>query len=65
MAGLIVEAQFEPSGDFAVANAKHIAYKDGRLTDYMPVKLTQAEYDALVASGEVNEKTPYFIVEEG
>lgn len=50
-------------GDFPVAAAEHISYKDGRLAEYMPVALTQADYDALVEAGKINEKTPYLIVE--
>lgn len=50
-------------GDFPVAAAEHISYKDGRLPDYLPVAVTQAEYDALAEAGEINENTPYLIIE--
>ena len=49
--------------NFPVVDAKHVAYKEGRLPDYMPVALTQEEYDKMVADGTINERTPYLIVE--
>lgn len=51
------------NGNFPLVDAIDIEYKDGRITDYMPVYLTQAEYDVLVTAGTVNPKTPYFIIE--
>ena len=50
--------------DIPLVNAKYIAYKDGRLPDFLPVPMTQAEYDAAKEAGELNENTPYLIVEE-
>lgn len=47
----------------ALVEAKHITYKDGKLPDYMPVAVTQEEYDKMVADGTINERTPYLIVE--
>lgn len=41
-----------------------IEHDGDKLSDRMPVCLTQAEYDALVASGKVNEDTPYLIKKE-
>lgn len=64
----------KPANDnFAVAEAKDIAYtsphnnRTGRLTDFMIVYLTQAEYQALRRDGHVNgitysKNTPYFII---
>lgn len=61
---LISEIKPKNGGDFPMVNANYIAYKDGRLPEYMPVFLTQAEYDALAAAGEINPNTPYHIREE-
>lgn len=41
-----------------------IEHDGDKLSDRMPVCLTQAEYDALVASGKYNEDTPYLIKKE-
>ncbi len=53
------------NGKFAMVDAEDVEYKEGRLTEYLPVPLTQAEYDALVQAGKVNPKTPYLIIKEG
>lgn len=44
--------------------ADDVGYKEGRISEYMPVALTQDEYDALEAAGELNAKTPYLIVSD-
>ena len=62
---LIDKIEPKNNGDFPMVDAKHVAYKEGRLPDYMPVPVTQEEYDALVKAGEINENTPYLIVEGG
>jgi hypothetical protein len=62
---LIDKIEPKNNGNFPMVDAKHVAYKEGRLPDYMPVAITQADYDKLVAEGKVNENTPYLIVEGG
>lgn len=52
------------NGDFPLVHAKDVAFKEGRLPEYLPVFLTQEEYDALEAAGKINANTPYFIREE-
>ena len=58
--------KFKPkgAGGFALLDAEDIDFKEGRLTDYMPVPLTQAKYDSMKAAGELNPLTPYLIVSE-
>lgn len=60
---LISKIKPKNNGDFAIADAEDIAYKEGRLPDYMPIPLTQEEYDSLKASGQLNANTPYLIIE--
>lgn len=59
-----ISGKFKPNGEFALVDAEDIAYKNGRLPDFLPVILSQDEYDALVASGEINETTLYLIRQE-
>lgn len=58
-----------PQGEYPAVKAKDVEMPDGtrlsKLPDYMPVAITQADYDKLVAEGKVNENTPYLIVEGG
>ena len=56
--------QLNTTGDLVPTKAEQIAYKEGTLSDYIPVYLTQDEYDALVTSGKVNENAPYLIVDD-
>lgn len=59
-----ISDKFKPKGigGYALMDAEDIDFKEGRLTDYMPVPLTQAEYDAMEAAGKLNPLTPYLIV---
>lgn len=50
-------------GDFPLVAAQHVSYKDGRLSDYMPIAVTQAEYNALKEAGTLSATNPYLIVE--
>lgn len=61
-----VSSGMKPAGKntFPLLQAKDVAYKEGRLPDFLPIFLTQEEYDALLAAGEINENTPYFIRKE-
>ena len=59
--------KFKPkgTGGFALVDAEDVEMPDGtRLHERMPVFLTQDAHDALKAAGEINENTPYFIIEE-
>lgn len=51
-------------GDFPIVEAEDVAYEGKRLPEFLPVCLTQDEYDALVAAGTVNENTWYLIKED-
>lgn len=53
-----------PSDADCPITADKVGYKDGNLAEYMFEAVTQAEYDALVAAGAVNDKTPYLIVSD-
>lgn len=64
MAGLIVEATFEPSGNFAVARAKHIAVGSSTLARFIPIGVTEEQRAALQAAGATYKTQPYFIVED-
>ena len=61
---LISKIKPKGGGTFAMVDAEDVEYKGGRLPDFMPVCLTQAEYDALVTEDKINETTPYLICEE-
>ena len=61
---LIDKIKPKNNGNFALVDAIDVEYKSGRLTDYLPVFLTQEEYDAMKAAGELNANTPYFIRKE-
>lgn len=61
-AGIEVDATLSESGD--AADAKVTGDRFTVIESQIPVVLTQDEYDALVASGEINENTIYLISEE-
>lgn len=50
-------------GEMALTS-ENISHEGDKLSDRMPVCLTQAEYDAMVAAGTYNEDTPYLIKRE-
>lgn len=56
-----ITGTMKPAGKFPLVEAADVSYGSGRLSDYMPVCVTQEEYDALVAAGEVKANTPYLI----
>lgn len=60
---LITKIKPKNNGNFTLVDAEDIAYKDGKLTDYMFEALTEAEYNKAVANGTINENTPYLIIE--
>lgn len=49
---------------FAIIDAQDVEYKNGRLPDFLFNCLTQEEYDALKTNGQLNENTPYLIIEK-
>ena len=61
-----ISDKFKPKGigGYALIDAEDVDYKDGRLPDYMPIALTQEEYDALKTAGGINPLTPYLIVSD-
>ena len=61
---LIDKIKPKNGGKFPMVDAEDVACGDARLSDYLPVFLTQAEYDALAAAGGLNPKTPYLIKKE-
>ena len=60
---LISKIKPKNNGDFALVDAEDIEYEGGRLPDYLFKPLTEDEYRTLKASGELNENTPYLIIE--
>ena len=61
-----ITGKFKPKSGktFSIIDAVDVEMPDGgRLPDYMPVAITQEDYDKLVANGTVNNKTPYLIIE--
>jgi hypothetical protein len=61
-----ISDKFKPKGigGFALIDAEDVEYEDGRLPDYMMRCVTQEEYDALKAAGNLNPLTPYLIVSD-
>lgn len=60
---LIDKIKPKNGGSFAMVDAEDIAYKGARLPDFLPVAMTQEEYDALEEAGKINPNTPYIIIE--
>lgn len=52
-------------GNFPVAESVDVWHNGVPLADFVPVKLTQEEYDALEAAGKINPNTPYYIKAQG
>ena len=52
------------NGKYPIADAEDVAFKEGRIPDYMPEAVTQAEYEALEAAGKIIETKPYLIIKE-
>ena len=52
------------NGTFALVDATDVEMPDGsRLSDHLPVYVTQDEYDALEAAGAVDPNVSYYIYE--
>lgn len=62
---LIDKVKPKNNGSFAIADAGDVAFKEGRISDYMPEAVTQEKYDALEASGQLIATKPYLIIKEG
>lgn len=52
-------------GQFPVAESMDVWHNGIPMADFIPVKLTQDEYDALAAAGKINPNTPYYIKKQG
>lgn len=52
-----------PQGDYPAALSGDIGHGNGRLSDYMPVGVTQAQRDALEAAGVTIPTQLYVIVD--
>ena len=61
---LISKIKPKNNGDFPLVDAEDVAYKDGRLHNYMPEFLTYKRYIELQDAGKINATTPYFIVRD-
>ena len=48
----------------SIVDAEDVVYKEGKLTDYLPICITQADYDKLCDDGTVIPTKPYLIYEE-
>jgi hypothetical protein len=61
---LIDKIKPKNNGNFPIADAEDVAFKKGRIPDYMPEAVTQAQYDALEKAGQLIETKPYLIIKE-
>lgn len=63
---LIDKIKPKNNGNFPMVDAEDVLMPDGKRLSEIPgvLVVTQAEYDALVAAGTVNNATLYFIKEE-
>ena len=50
---LIIDAKIQPSGDFAAVNAKDVDVNGETLLNFIPIILTQEEYNTLVNGGTI------------
>lgn len=61
-----VISKFKPKNNqnFPIIDAEDIAYKDGRLPDFLFVCLTDEEYQYLRDNNLLSPNTPYIIVDK-
>lgn len=52
------------NGKYPIADAEDVAFKEGRLTDYMPEAMSKKAYEELKAAGKVIMTKPYLIYKE-
>lgn len=52
------------NGKYPIADAEDVAFKEGRIPDYMPEAVTQAEYEAREKAGQIVATKPYLIIKE-
>lgn len=61
---LIDKVKPKNNGKFPIADAEDVAFKEGRIPDYMPEAVTQAEYEAREKAGQIVDTKPYLIIKE-
>lgn len=54
----------DKEGLFAIVDAEDVAYKEGKLTDFIPQPLTEEQYYNLKSQGLIKDETPYLIYVE-
>lgn len=59
---LMIDAKIKPAGNFAAVDAKDVDVHGETLLNYIPIILTQEEYDTLVNGGTitVNGREMYY-----
>ena len=60
---LISKIKPKNNGGFPLVDAEDIEYEGGRLPDFLFKCLTEDEYNALKAAGQLSDTTPYLIIE--
>lgn len=61
---LIAKIKPAENGTFPLVDAEDVAFQSGRLPDFLFVPLTQEEYNRKKQNNELNDHTPYLIIEE-
>jgi hypothetical protein len=61
---LVSKIKPKNNNDFPLVDAEDIAFKEGRLNEYMPVVISKADFEVLKNTPEYNPKTPYLVYEE-
>ena len=61
---LISKIKPADNGNFPMVDAEDVAFKTGRLPDFLFIPLTQSAYNELKANNQLNENTPYLIIED-
>ena len=58
--------KFKPknNADIPLMDAEDIAFREGRLSEYIPVVIEAKQFEQLKKSDEYNLKTPYLVYEE-
>lgn len=61
-----INDKLKPRNDagFAIVDANDVEYQNGRLPDFLPICVTQDQYDAWRRQGKLNDNTPYLIIME-
>lgn len=61
---IIAPLKQKNGSDFPIVDAVDVAFKEGRLTDYMPEAMSKEAYEELKAAGKVIMTKPYLIYKE-